>query len=73
MMRWMALGLMIGTIVGVPEALVRRAMRFRELGAAQVLSYASGYLGVGITWEFEAGVSGAWWQPALRRPQACCC
>jgi O-antigen/teichoic acid export membrane protein len=47
-MRWMSLGVMIGTIAGVPEALVRRAMRFRQLAAAQVLSYAVGYLGVGV-------------------------
>lgn len=47
-MRWMALGVLIGTIAGVPEALVRRTMRFQSLGAAQVFSYAFGYLGVGI-------------------------
>lgn len=47
--RWMAVGLMIGAATSVPEALLRRRMRFRALAILQVLSYAIGYLGVGIT------------------------
>ena len=47
--RWMAVGLLIGAVSAVPEALLRRRMQFRGLSLLQVLSYAIGYLGVGIT------------------------
>lgn len=47
--RWMALGLVIGAASSVPEALLRRRLQFRGIGALQVVSYAVGYLGIGIT------------------------
>ena len=69
-MRWLALSVMIGTIAGVPEALVRRSMRFRDLGAAQVLSYAVGYLGVGIVAAVRGW--GVWSLVAATIAQAVC-
>jgi len=47
-MRWLSLGLVIAGFAAVPEALMRRAMRFRDLAISGVVSFVVGYLVVGI-------------------------
>jgi O-antigen/teichoic acid export membrane protein len=48
-MRLMSIAVFVGAVTGVLEGLVRRRMKFRQLGISQVVSFAIGYLGVGIT------------------------
>jgi lipopolysaccharide exporter len=47
--RWMSISILIGAVTSVPEALLRRAMRFRAVAISQVVSFVVGYLGVGIS------------------------
>lgn len=47
-MRWLALGLVVAGVAAVPEALLRRSMRFRALAIIGTVSFGIGYLGVGI-------------------------
>ncbi len=47
--RWMSISIVVGAVTGVPEALLRRQMRFRAIAMCQVSSFALGYLVVGIT------------------------
>jgi lipopolysaccharide exporter len=47
-MRWMAIAVLLGTIGVIPEAVLRRRMSFRVLGAVQIASYVMGYLVVGV-------------------------
>jgi lipopolysaccharide exporter len=54
-MRWLALGVSLGAIGVVPEAVLRRRMRFRLLGITNVMSYTIGFLVVGI-----AGARAGW-------------
>ena len=47
-MRWLALGLFLGAITTVPEALLRRTLRFKAMTIVQMFGFAVGYLMVGI-------------------------
>lgn len=47
--RWMSISIVVGAVTGVPEALLRREMRFRAITICQVTSFVIGYLLVGIT------------------------
>lgn len=47
--RWMSISIVVGAVTGVPEALLRRSMRFREVAVCQVASFAIGYILIGIT------------------------
>lgn len=47
-MRWLALGLTIAGFSSVPEALLRRQMRFKAHSVSSATSFAFGYLVVGI-------------------------
>lgn len=47
-MRWLAIGLFLGSIAVVLEALLRRNFRFGAITLTQLISFAVGYLFVGI-------------------------
>jgi lipopolysaccharide exporter len=47
--RWMSISLVVGAVTGVPEALLRRRLQFRDVALCQVSSFAIGYMLVGIT------------------------
>jgi O-antigen/teichoic acid export membrane protein len=47
--RWMSISIVVGALTSVPEALLRRTMRFRAVAVCQVVSFAVGYLGVGVS------------------------
>ncbi|MFO1536890.1 MAG: oligosaccharide flippase family protein [Actinomycetota bacterium] len=47
-MRWLALGLFLSAITTVPEALLRRTLRFKAMTMVQLIGFAIGYLMVGI-------------------------
>jgi len=47
-MRWLALGLFLSAITTVPEALLRRTLRFKAMTIVQLIGFAIGYLMVGI-------------------------
>jgi lipopolysaccharide exporter len=47
-MRWMSIAVLAGAVSTIPEAVLRRRMRFRVIGVIHVVSYLIGYLLVGI-------------------------
>jgi lipopolysaccharide exporter len=47
-MRWLAVGLFLGSIAVVPEGVLRRDLRFKAIGLCQIVSFLLGYLVVGI-------------------------
>lgn len=47
-MRWFSLGLLLSAVATIPEALLRRSLRFRAITITQVVSFAVAYLVVGI-------------------------
>ncbi len=46
--RWLSLALLAGSVGSIPEALLRRRLRFAAIAVIQVISYAVGYAAVGI-------------------------
>jgi lipopolysaccharide exporter len=46
--RWLSVGVALTALTTVPEALLRRRLRFRTLSMIQVSSFTVGYLGFGV-------------------------
>lgn len=47
--RWMSISVVVGAVTGIPEALLRRRMHFRAIAICQTMSFALGYVLVGIS------------------------